>query len=208
MREMVHSMVAVMLLFCVFGRAASAQSAAEGSCSLSTFQDGQTASVHGKVAHGAHDLLLVVPGCDKAVVLEYAGNEGSGVSVDKLVRDESFKQFEKYARDTYKKVGKGACVQCPRYEVEATLTGKLDVAPDTVPEGQWKDKLGMLHDQSGKFVGKAGFGHPPIQKYRLIIESVSDVSARELPKPKVPDSEGSRSLLHESGHAQGLEAQP
>ena len=204
MREMVYAMVAAMLLLC--GRAASAQSAAEGSCPLSTFQDGQTVSVHGKIAHGAHDLLLVVSGCDKAVVLEYAGNEGSGVSVDKLVRDENLKRFEKYTRDTYKKAGKGACMQCPRYEVEATLTGKLEVAPDTVPEGQWKDKLGMLHDQSGKFVGKAGFGHPPIQKYQLIVESVSDVEARELAKPKVPD-EGSKSLLHESGHAQGLETQ-
>jgi len=208
MREMVYLIVAAMLFFCVLGRAASAQSAtAEGSCPLSTFQDGQTASVHGKVAHGAHDLLLIVRGCDKAVVLEFAGTEGSEASADKLVRDENFNRFEKYTRDTYKKVGKGTCMQCPKYEVEATLTGRLDVAPDTVPEGQWKDKLGMLHDQSGKFVGKAGFGHPPIQKYRLIIESVSDVAAHKLPKPKVPDSEGSRSLLHESEHAQGLEAQ-
>jgi hypothetical protein len=47
-----------------------------------------------------------------------------------------------------------------------------------------------------KFVRKAGFGHPPIHKYRLIIESVSDVAARELPKPKLKDSEGSGSVLH------------
>lgn len=92
------------------------------------------------------------------------------------------------------------------FDVKFDMSKVLDVAPDSFPEGQWKDKLGMLHDQSGKFVGKAGFGHPPIQKYRLIVESVSDVKARELAKPKVPD-EWSKSLLHESGHAQGLEAQ-
>jgi hypothetical protein len=95
-------------------------------------------------------------------------------------------------------------MQCPKYEVEATLTGRLDVAPDSFPEGQWKDKLGMLHDRSGKFVGKAGFGHPPIQKYQLIIEAVSDVAARQLPKPKVSSNGSSKSLLHEAGHAQGV----
>lgn len=184
MREMIFAILGI-LLFVASERTASAQSAAEGSCPLAIFKDGQKASMHGKVAHGAHDLLFVVPGCDKTVVLEYAGSEESGMSIDKLVRDENFIRFEKYVGDTYGKVGKGACMQCPKYDVEATLSGRLDLAPDAVPEGQWKDKLGMLHDQSGKFVGKAGFGHPPIQKYRLVIESVSDVAARELPKPKV-----------------------
>jgi hypothetical protein len=38
---------------------------------------------------------------------------------------------------------------------------------------------------SGKIVGKAGFGHPaPAYKYRLVIESVSDVVARKLPHPR------------------------
>jgi len=205
MRMTVYTTVAAMLFFAAF---ASAQSATGGRCPLSTFTNGQTVTIHGKVGQAPHDMALVVPGCSEAVVLAYAGDPESRESSEKLLKDESFKRFEKYTRATYGKIGrKGICMQCPKYEVEATLTGRLDVAPDTAPEGQWKDKLGMLHDQSGKFVGKAGFGHPPTQKYRLVIESVSDVAARELPKPKVPNSEGSKNLIHESGHPQGVQGQ-
>jgi hypothetical protein len=205
-----HMTVCTMVAAVFFSAiSASAQPATGGMCPLSTFTNGQTVTIHGRVGQPPHDVALVVPGCAEAVVLVYAGDPESRESSEKLLKDESFKRFVKYTNATYGKIGsKGICMQCPKYQVDATLTGRLDVASDTVPDGQWKDKLGMLHDRSGKFVGKAGSGHPPIQKYRLIIESVSDVVARELPKPKLPDSEGPRSLLHESGQAQGLEAQP
>jgi hypothetical protein len=196
----------VSLLF--FASSASAQSASGSMCLLVSVTNGQTITVRGKVEQAPHDMALVVPGCGEALVLVYAGDPESRESTEKLLKDENLKRFEKYTRATYRKVGgKGICLQCPKYEVEATLSGRLDVASDTVPEGQWKDKLGMLHDQSGKFVGKAGFGHPPTQKYQLVIESVSDVAARKLPKPQVPKSEGSKSLLHESGHARGVQGQ-
>lgn len=182
----IYAMTAMLALLVV--SEAAAQRAADGSCPLSTVKDGQAASVRGKLAYGAHDLLLVIRNCDKAVVLEYAGGPETTVSSHRLVRDENFKRFEKYARGTYGRAGKGPCVQCPKYEVEATFTGGLSVAPDAVPEGQWKDDLGMLHDRSGKFVGNAGFGHPPIYKYRLVIESVSDIVARQRPRPRVPDN--------------------
>jgi hypothetical protein len=179
----IYTTVAVLLLFAA-SETASAQSV-EGACPLSVFRNGQTVTIHGKVGQAPHDMALVVPGCSEAVVLVYAGDPESQESSEKFLKDESSKRFEKYTRATYGKIGgKGICEQCPKFEVEATLTGRLDVAADTVPEGQWKDKLGMLHDQSGKFVGKIGFGHPPIQKYQLVIESVSGVKARELPKPK------------------------
>jgi hypothetical protein len=190
------------LLF--FAAAALAQSAGGSACPLSTFTNGQIVTIHGKVESAPHDMALVVPGCSHPVVLVYAGDPESQESREKLLKDESFKRFEKYTRATYRKFGaKGICEQCPKYAVEAKLTGRLDVAPDAVPKGQWKDKLGMLHDQSGKFVGKAGFGHPPIQKYRLVIESVSDVTAKDLPKPKPSNSDDSKTLLPESGHAEG-----
>jgi len=182
MRMTVYTTMAVLLFFAA---SASARSASGGVCPLSTFANGQTVTIHGKVGQAPHDMALVVPDCSEAVVLVYAGDPESRESDEKLLKDESFRRFEKYTRASYGKIGgKGICEQCPQYEVEATLTGRLDVAPDTVPEGQWKDKLGMLHDQSGKFVGKVGFGHPPLQKYQLVIESVSGVKARELPKPK------------------------
>lgn len=173
-----------------FAASASVQSAASGMCPLSTFTNGQTATIHGTVGQASHDLALVVPGCSEAVVLVYAGDPESRQSSERLIKDERLKRFKKYSRATYdRKIGeKGICMQCPKYQVEATLTGRLDVASDTISGGRWKDKLGMLHDQSGKFVGKAGFGHPPIQKYRLVIEAVTDVEARKLPKPNVSNS--------------------
>jgi len=165
--------------------AACAQSKAEAGCPLRGFTDGQRVSIRGKVGQAPHDMALMVPGCGEAVVLVYAGDPDSGESSDKLLRDASFLRFQKCTRASYWKVdGKGICMQCPMYEVEATLSGRLDVAPDAVPEGQWKDKLGMLHDSSGKLVGRAGFGHPATQRYRLVIELVSDVRARKLPRPR------------------------
>jgi hypothetical protein len=67
-------------------------------------------------------------------------------------------------------------------DVEARLTGKLEVA--SMRPGTTKDPAGFLRDSSGKIVGTFGWGHPvPFAKYRLVIESVSDVKARKLPKP-------------------------
>jgi hypothetical protein len=205
----IHEMMTILLFLVVSEGVASAQpSRVESSCPLSTFKSGQTVTVHGKIGQAPHDMTLVVSGCSDAVVLVYAGDLESRESSDKLLKDKNLEQFEKYTSATYRKIGgKGICIQCPKYEVEATLTGRLDVAADTVPEGLWKDKLGMLHDQSGKFVGEAGFGHLPMQKYRLVIESVSDVAARELPKPKVLKDEGGESILHEAGQAQAVQGQ-
>ena len=67
-------------------------------------------------------------------------------------------------------------------DVEATLTGKLEFA--SMPPGTTKDPASLLHDSSGKIVGAFGWGHPvPFAKYRLVIQSVSDLKARKLPKP-------------------------
>ena len=168
----------------LFIAACALAQAATRTCPLSTFASGQTVTVHGRVSQNPHDMALVVPGCSEAIVLVYAGDPESRVPAEKLLRDRNFKRFDKYTRASYGKMGsKGFCEGCPKYEVEATLTGRLDVAADAVPEGEWKDKLGFLHDQSGKFVGQAGFGHPPTQKYRLVLESVSNVTARKLPNP-------------------------
>jgi hypothetical protein len=164
---------------------ASAQSKPDDLCQLSTVKDGQSVSLLGKVEDAAHDMVFLPTGCTEAVVLVYAGDPDSGESSDKLLKDKNLEHFHKYTRAAYGKIGrKGMCLQCPMYEVRATLTGRLNVAPDVVPEGLWKDKLGMLHDQTGKVVGEAGFGHPPIWKYRLAIESVSNVAAKKLPKLK------------------------
>lgn len=150
---------------------------------LASAKNGQMLALRGEVVSTSHDMLLVVRGCEDRVVLVYAGNPETGVPGEKLRRDRNFKRFEKYTRATYKSTAKEICMQCPKYKVEATVSGRFDVA--TIPDGLKKDNLGFLHDETGKIVGKAGFGHPfPAYKYRLVIESVSDVVARKLPDPR------------------------
>lgn len=173
------------LLLSLFGPAvAFSQEPAQGECVLASAKNAQTLTVRGKVVSTAHDMLLVVQGCEDRLVLVYAGDLDTGVPSGRLRRDRNFTRFNKYVGATYKSSDKEICMQCPMYAVEATFTGRLDVA--TIPEGLKKDNLGFLHDESGKIVGKAGFGHPaPAYKYRLVIESVSDVVARKLPPKRL-----------------------
>lgn len=152
-------------------------------CVLSTASNGQVITVRGKVENGAHDMAFSIPGCKETVLLTYAGDRDNEVSADQLRRDENLKRFQRYTSAVYKSTKKSICIQCTKYgDVEATLTGKLEIA--TIPPGTQKDRLGFLHDQSGKIVGKWGWGHPvPFAGYRLVIQSVSDVKARKLPNP-------------------------
>jgi hypothetical protein len=223
MLQLSARIIVIALLFAMsLGVSLEARSQSPSTCSLVPFKNGQTVSLNGKVVYGTHDLLLTIKGCDEAVVLEYAGDADSGETRNSLVQNEAFRKFQMYLRSTYTRVGKGVCEQCPKYEVEAMLAGRFDIAPETILQGQWKDKLGFLHDQTGKLVGQAGFGHPPSYKYRLIIESVSQLKARKLhrPKPVGQDQSANSSLpsaqdkhpdsttqLHESGHTDSLKEQ-
>ena len=172
-------------IFVVLLSSASAfcQEAGNSGCSLASFSNTEVATLRGKVASGPHDMLLKVPNCDESVVLVYAGDNETTVPVEKLRRDQAMRLFKKYTEATYKGTAKDICLQCPKYEVEATVTGQLEIA--SVPEGLKRDALGFLRDASGKVVGTFGFGHPNRPyKYRLVIESVSGVTARRLPRPK------------------------
>jgi hypothetical protein len=178
------------------GRFSKAQTPASNVCSLPSLINGETASIHGKVVHGAHDLLFMTAGCSDPVVLEYAVSPDSGETRADPAQSETVRRFQRYVGSNYSNVGKGICGQCPKYEIEALLMGRFDVASDTVPQGQWKDKVGFLHDsKSGKIVGQAGFGHPPEYKYRFIVRSVSQLKAQRLPKPRLPGPETDNDLL-------------
>jgi hypothetical protein len=75
-------------------------------------------------------------------------------------------------------------------DVEATVTGKLEIA--TIPAGTTKDSMGFIRDASGKILGTSGWGHPTRTfKYRLVIFSVADVTARKLAKPKPSSADSS-----------------
>lgn len=170
--------VAVLLLSSV---AMLGQNKPAAECTLEGAKNSQAVTLRGHVTSTAHDMLLVVPNCESGVVLQYAGEPETETSAVRLKRNTDLKRFEKYTSATYKGTRKNLCLQCSMYEVEATLTGRLDVAE--VPEGTTRDQLGFVRDSSGKIVGKAGWGHPsPVYKYRLVIESVSNVVARKLPR--------------------------
>jgi hypothetical protein len=176
-----------LLLFAGASQSALSQQTDVDSCPLSAFKDGQLVTFHARVGQSPHDGILLVPGCSESVIFVYPNEATSKESSSGLRNAEAIRRFQKYSSATYDKIGRhGICMQCPKYEVEATFTGLLNVAPTVFPEGQWKDKLGLLHDQAGRFVGQAGFGHPPIYQYQLVIEAVSDLAARKLPKPRAP----------------------
>jgi len=173
--------VSLLFLLLVCSAPAFAQDQTDG-CILNTAKNGQVITVHGKTVHQPHDLAFGIVGCNDLVLLTFAGDRDNDVSADELRKDESLKRFQKYTSAVYKSSKKDICIQCMKYgDVEATLNGKLEVA--TIPPGTTKDQVGFLHDESGKIVGTSGFGHPTRRfKYRLVILSVADVTARKLPK--------------------------
>jgi hypothetical protein len=161
-----------------------ASPANESNCLLLSMRNGQKITLRGKVRSTAHDMAFDVPGCDQTVLLTYAGDRDNDVSATELRKDKELIRFQKYTSEVYKSRGKNICMECPKFgDVEADLTGKLEVA--TMPDGATKDWAGFLRDRSGKLIGTYGWGHPsPFAAYRLVIESVSQVTARKLPRPR------------------------
>jgi hypothetical protein len=189
--------------------ASARQSDTEG-CPVTVANAGRTITVRGTVVQAPHDMLLSVAGCVDPLVVAYAGDEDTGVPASQLQRDKNLQHFRSYATATYKSRGKNICIQCPKYEVEATLTGRLDIA--TLPEGARKDPFGFARDANGKVLGKVGWGHPiPIYKCRLVVEAASNVVARKLPRPSPSNPPGNatgETPAHGSGHGENLQRRP
>ena len=64
----------------------------------------------------------------------------------------------------------GMCLGCNKFEVTATLVGRLDAV----------EKAGLQRDKAGKIIGFGGFGHMNAYQARLVLESVSDVTSKEI----------------------------
>lgn len=100
----------------------------------------------------------------------YAGEvpavQRTPVELDKNSKD--FKQFDSLLSTPFKKGG--MCLGCNRYEVTATLTGRLDAA----------DSLVLRRDKAGKIIHLGGFGHMNAYNARLVLQSVSDVTPKEV----------------------------
>lgn len=86
-----------------------------------------------------------------------------------LARDKGFKQFDSLLAQRHDQSG-GVCLGCPRYQVQATLVGRLDAVTTA----------GVQRDASGKIVGLDGFGNLNAYPARLVLESVADVTPKEI----------------------------
>jgi hypothetical protein len=85
-----------------------------------------------------------------------------------LDKSKDFKQFDSYL-STAPKVS-GTCLGCIKYEVSATLVGRLDAI----------ENASLRRDKDGKIAGIGGYGNLNAYKARLVLESVSDVTPTEI----------------------------
>ena len=74
----------------------------------------------------------------------------------------------------------GMCLGCPKSDVKATLTGRIDGT----------ENPGVARDKSGVVTGLDGFGNLNQYDARLVIETVANVTAQEIDYSKVPKVEG------------------
>jgi hypothetical protein len=154
--------------------------------------DGKMVRVKGTVVAGFEEFAIKASGCNQgAIWLAYpigtkakAGavavvqlqlgrnNPASVANLNrpgvKLEKNKDFKQFDSLLSTPYK--SGGMCLGCVLYTVTATLVGRLDGTKDT----------GVTRDKDGKFVGVSGFGNLNRYNARLVLQSVSDVTAQEI----------------------------
>ena len=89
-----------------------------------------------------------------------------------LDKSKDFKQFDSMLATAYK--GGGVCLGCTKYEVSATLTGRLDFAAPA-----------LQRDASGKIIAISGFGNLNAWPTRLVLQSVSDIALHEIDYSKI-----------------------
>jgi hypothetical protein len=96
----------------------------------------------------------------------YTAPTRGAVTLDK---SKEFKQFDSLLSQGHNK-GASLCLGCERYEVNATLTGRLDGVADAA----------LQRDQAGKVIAFGGFGNMNAYPARLVLESVTDVTPKEI----------------------------
>ena len=96
----------------------------------------------------------------------YKAPERTPVTLDK---SKDFKKFDALLAQTHQK-GADMCLGCARYDVTATLVGRLDGVADPT----------LQRDKSGKITGFGGFGNMNGYPARLVLQSVSNVTSKEI----------------------------
>lgn len=156
--------------------------------------DGKIVRVKGVVIAGFEEFAIEGPGCNQeanAIWLDYPeGTKGKAgpaaflrlqlgknypaeatsanrvpVTLDK---NKDFKNFDNLLSTPAKT--NGVCLGCVKFTVMATLVGRLDGMKDT----------GLIRDSGGKVIGLAGFGNFNRYEARLVLQSVSEISSREI----------------------------
>ncbi len=85
-----------------------------------------------------------------------------------LQKDKTFRQFDSALAQQHRTAA-GLCLACPKYDVQATITGRLDAVDDAA-----------VRRENGKIAGLGGFGNANAYAARLVIQSVADVTPREI----------------------------
>lgn len=97
---------------------------------------------------------------------KYTPATRTAVTLDK---SKDFKQFDSLLSQSHQK-GADMCLGCARYEVTATLTGRLDTVADPT----------LKRDASGKIISFGGFGNMNAYPARMVLQSVADVTPKEI----------------------------
>lgn len=112
-----------------------------------------------------------------------------------LDKSKEFKQFDSLLAQPHQR-GLDMCLGCARYEVTATLVGRLDTVADA----------SIKRDASGKIVDFGGFGNMNAYAARLVLVSVSDVTPKEIDYSKTDAiTKGDSSLTPPPGSGGGAE---
>lgn len=161
--------------------------------------DGKTVRVKGTVSAGFDEFVLKDATCNQnvnAIWLAYPpgtkGKAGPAAFVQlqlarnnpaatvnasrspvKIDKNKEFKQFDSLLSTAYK--SGGMCLGCTRYAVTATLVGRLDGVAEA----------GLARDAVGKVVSANGFGNLNLYRARLVLQSVADVSSKEIDYSRV-----------------------
>jgi hypothetical protein len=149
-------------------------------CVIDTAKNGAMVKIRGVVSPGRHDIIIRPEHCpDNRVIVIYGDDPELGRAGLVVKRDDSFREFQKYLREQQPSKPSAYCQQCPRYQVTAELSGRLDIASSVELKRDSK---------TGKAISLEGYGHPlPFTRYRLVMTAVSNVEAVELPVSAVPE---------------------
>jgi hypothetical protein len=85
-----------------------------------------------------------------------------------LEKDKAFKQFDSVLAQQHHGPT-GLCLGCSKYDVQATITGRLDGVDNS-----------QVRRENGKIVSLGGFGNANAYTARLVIQSVADVTPKEI----------------------------